>query len=111
MSEEVKIFNIDDKVRVIDVEDMLKKHGHEKLIGKEGTVIYTYTSIWNGTIYYEIDTIIDDAIHPLYLEKLSSKLTMTQDERIKCISYQTKNMCGKYCEMLQDGKCEKYGEN
>lgn len=45
------------------------------------------------------------------LEKIYSvgsvKVTigMTDEEHEKCRTYRNKNMCGEYCEMLQDGKC------
>ena len=32
---------------------------------------------------------------------------LTLEEIEKCNKYKSKNLCNKYCEMLQEGKCEK----
>lgn len=109
-------FKPGDKVKIVDKDDFLIKNDRKKIIGLEATII-RYTPYRPVTSYYVLlnynnPKLINECcfIEEKFLIKLIELdgkriTTMSEQEQIKCEKYKQKGICNKYCEMLQEGKC------
>ena len=101
-------FKVGDRIRVINNEDDMMRICYPFLIGLEGKVLsFSNGDTCDGSYCYitDIITVLDchTPFNEAYLELASN---MSQLEQDKCLRYKKSNMCNKYCEMLQEGKCQ-----